>query len=281
MEEPTHLEINLPEVNLRALSWGNLNSPLVVALHGFPDTALTWRHLGPHLAAAGYRVVAPYTRGYAPSGPARDGRYDVAALAEDAIAIREQLAPGEPALLVGHDWGGITAQALAADPNQPFERVVCLAIPPIWALSAHTQKYPRASLLPLLGQLRKSWYIGFNQLPGLPESFAEPLIRRLWKTWSPGYDATTELPEVMAALATPEHRAAIFGYYRALRRVRTEAWMDRPVIPIRHLHGANDGCFSPALSRNAGSEEIANTGHFLHLEAPAIVNEIILESLRG
>ena len=47
------------------------DGPLVVALHGFPDTAWTWRHLGPHLAARGLRVVAPFLRGYAPSGLGR------------------------------------------------------------------------------------------------------------------------------------------------------------------------------------------------------------------
>lgn len=280
MHQPCRLEFKLPEVDLVALAWGDPTGKLALALHGFPDTAHTWRHLGPELADAGYFLVAPFTRGYAPSGVASDGTYDIAALARDAVSLRNRIAPGEPAVLIGHDWGGLTGQALAADPERPFERVVSLAIPPIWAMSKQTRDHPLSQLLPLVGQMRRSWYIGFNQLPVLPEQLAQPLVRRLWKAWSPGYDATTDLTEVMSAMPTPEHRSAVFGYYRALRRVSPDAaWLQLPVVPTLYLHGANDGCFSPTLSRTAGSIETAGTGHFLHLEKPEEVNSAVLDFL--
>ena len=65
--EPEVVPIGLSTV-VFAPCLGSDDGPLVVALHGFPDTAWTWRHLGPHLAARGLRVVAPFLRGYAPSG---------------------------------------------------------------------------------------------------------------------------------------------------------------------------------------------------------------------
>ena len=65
---PRSSRSSCPAVRLSCLAWGPADGPLVVALHGFPDTAWTWRHLGPHLAARGMRVVAPFLRGYAPSG---------------------------------------------------------------------------------------------------------------------------------------------------------------------------------------------------------------------
>ena len=71
-------------VRLSCLAWGPAGGPLVVALHGFPDTAWTWRHLGPHLAARGHRVVAPFLRGYAPSDLPADGCHHVGALMADA-----------------------------------------------------------------------------------------------------------------------------------------------------------------------------------------------------
>ena len=57
--------------------------PLALCLHGYPDSAYTWRHLLPELAAAGYRAVAPFMRGYSPTSTAPDGRYQVGVLGVD------------------------------------------------------------------------------------------------------------------------------------------------------------------------------------------------------
>jgi pimeloyl-ACP methyl ester carboxylesterase len=81
---------------------GPADGPLAVALHGFPDTAWTWRYLGPHLAGLGWRVVAPFLRGYAPSGLASS--YHVGALAADAVALHRELGGDDRTVLVGHDW---------------------------------------------------------------------------------------------------------------------------------------------------------------------------------
>ena|SRR5438093_13743449 len=61
--------------------------PLVLCLHGFPDNAYTYRYLLPVLAAAGFRGVAPFMRGYAPTTAAPDGRYQSVLLAQDAVAL--------------------------------------------------------------------------------------------------------------------------------------------------------------------------------------------------
>ncbi|MES4793201.1 MAG: alpha/beta hydrolase, partial [Chloroflexota bacterium] len=90
------------------------DGPLALLLHGFPDTAHTWRHLLPELAAAGFRVVAPWMRGYAPSSLAPDDCYQSGALGADAIALHEALGGDTDAVLVGHDWGAVAAYAAAA-----------------------------------------------------------------------------------------------------------------------------------------------------------------------
>src|SRR5688572_24137197 len=79
---------------------------LVLLLHGFPDHAPTFRHQLSALAKAGYRAVAPYLRGYAPTDPAPDGCYMTAAAADDAAGIIDALGGGS-AHVVGHDWGAV------------------------------------------------------------------------------------------------------------------------------------------------------------------------------
>ena len=206
----TELRIDLPQVSLAALTWGPEDGPLAVLLHGFPDTAHTWRHLGPALAAEGWRVVAPFMRGYAPSEVPSDGRVDDAALVSDVLGIHRVLGGGDDAVLVGHDWGAIATNALASHEDNPFAKLVVMAVPPLTAIS------PGKALRVLPRQLRNSWYILFNQVPRLPERSYERLVRKLWRDWSPGYDGTEDVEHVLAAMATPENRRAVIGYYRAL-----------------------------------------------------------------
>ncbi|HEX2892558.1 MAG TPA: alpha/beta hydrolase [Marmoricola sp.] len=282
--------IALPQLSLSALTWGPESGPLAVLLHGFPDTAHTWRHLGPALADAGWRVVAPFSRGYAPSDVPADRSGHVAALMADAVAVHEVLGGGPEAILIGHDWGAITANALAAHADSPFARVVAMAVPPLASLRSArvTRVLPR--------QLRNSWYIGFNQLPRLPERHLDRLVSRLWRDWSPGYDATEDLRHLAAALPDRAHRTAVVGYYRALaspfpppRQYRrwAGAEMRLPVVPTLYLHGADDGCLDPRLAEVAAANLPATTevhvmpdaGHFLHLEQPEETGRKVLAFL--
>src|SRR5580765_2003658 len=81
------------------------SGPLALCLHGFPDSAHTWRHLMPMLAEAGFHAVAPFMRGYAPTAVPADGRYQTGVLGLDAIALHEALGGGQPGVVIGHDWG--------------------------------------------------------------------------------------------------------------------------------------------------------------------------------
>lgn len=279
------LTLSLPHVRLDALAWGPPDGRLVVALHGFPDTAHSWRHLGPHLADRGFRVVAPHTRGYAPSAVPADGCFHVAALMADAAAVHAALDGGDDAVLVGHDWGAITAHALGAHERSPYARVVAMSVPPLTTMGG---RGPRV----LARQARHSWYVAFHQLPFLPERLLDREVRRLWRDWSPGYDAAADLPHVLAALAEPAHRSAAVGYYRAIRspwRVPPayadwkRTWDGTPTVPTLYLHGADDGCLDPAFAEGleerlpAGSRvaTVPGAGHFLQVERPEAVNELV------
>jgi pimeloyl-ACP methyl ester carboxylesterase len=93
------------------------SGPLALCLHGFPDTAWTWQHLLPALAGAGFRAVAPFTRGYAPTGIPADGAYQAGALVADAVALHQVLGGDGDAVLIGHDWGPRPATARPRSPR--------------------------------------------------------------------------------------------------------------------------------------------------------------------
>ena len=83
---------------------GTTHGPLALCLHGFPDSAYTWRYLLPELGQAGYHAVAPFSRGYAPTDVPPDG-HEVGALARDANALHGVLGGDGDAVIIGHDWG--------------------------------------------------------------------------------------------------------------------------------------------------------------------------------
>ena len=202
-------------VHANDLDFGLLEAgsgPLALCLHGFPDTAHTWRHLLPDLAGAGFRAVAPFMRGYAPTAVPADGAYQLGALIADAVALHEVLGGGGDAVLIGHDWGAEAAYGAAAHAPGRWRRLVTLGVPP-------------ASLDPVLfgdyQQLKRFFYLFLFRDPA---GFAEALVAgdgmsfldRLWHDWSPGYDAGQDLARVKESLREPANLAAAIGYYRAV-----------------------------------------------------------------
>ncbi len=284
------IEIDLEHVRLSALTWGPAGGPLALLLHGFPDSAHTWRHLGPVLAERGWRVVAPFTRGYAPSGIPTDGRVDIGALMDDAVGVHEALGADRSAVLVGHDWGALTAHGLAAHRDSPFGRIVAMAVPPLSALPLSAT----SRLLP--GQARRSWYIGFNQLPFAPERSLDRLVPKLWRDWSPAYDATLDVATTLEALPDLAHRRTAIDYYRQLARPvrvparyrRWQAALTGPaLVPVLYLHGRDDGCMTARFAELARTRVPVDTevriieraGHFLNVERPEEVADQVVQFL--
>ncbi|MEZ0054408.1 pimeloyl-ACP methyl ester carboxylesterase [Mycobacterium sp. MAA66] len=287
------LNLQLPRLRMSALAWGPADGRLVLCLHGFPDSAHSWRRLGPLLAAAGYRVVAPFMRGYAPTEIPVDGDYHVGALVSDVLDLHEALGGGADAVLVGHDWGAFASNAVAAYPNSPFRTVISMAVPPLAAMSQARFGVLRTAKMSLI-QLRMSWYIMYFQLPGAPERTLHRVIPRLWQDWSPrGADVDEDVATTLAALPTAAHRAAAVGYYRALVRPGSvdPAYADfgaylraLPLIPILYLHGEQDGAMQVGYTEQlldvlpSGSvvQTIAGAGHFVQVDQAAAVGDAIL-----
>ncbi len=295
MTEPQWLDVTTPAGQLRALTWGPADAPVALCLHGFPDTAYGWRKVAPQLVNAGWRVVAPFMRGYAPSSLASDGSYHVGALMDDALRVLDATGPTGRDVFIGHDWGAIAGAGLAAMPDSPFTKAVIMSVPPSAAFRP-LRKVPEvgrlAALLPR--QVRRSWYIMYFQLPWLPERSSASVVPRLWRDWSPGYRADEDLRHVDDAIGAPERWRAALGYYRAMvRNSRPPAqyaelhqhWLSAPRLPTLYLHGTDDGCATPqyahwverVLPDGSESAIVEGAGHFLQLDQPDVVARHIVD----
>lgn len=294
MTEPEVLDLRLPNLRMSALAWGPADGRLVLCLHGFPDSAHSWRYVAPLLAAAGHRVVAPFMRGYAPTEVPVDGDYHVGALMSDVLNLHAALGGAADAVLVGHDWGAFASNALAAYPDSPFQTVISMAVPPLAAISEARFGVARTVQMSAI-QLRMSWYILYFQLPGLPERTLDRVIPRLWHDWSPaGIDVGDDVALALAALPTAAHRAAAVGYYRAFVQPGGSAYADLtaytralPVVPLLYLHGEQDGAMQVGYADQlqdklpAGSvvQRVTDAGHFVQVDQPAAVAGAILNYL--
>ena len=239
--------------------------PLVLLLHGFPDTARSWDDLRPRLAAKGYRAVSPWMRGYAPSGiPERDA--DVETLARDALGLIAALGE-ERAIVVGHDWGGVAAYAAASLEPARVAKLFVVGIP-----------HP-ATLKATPARVWKVRHFLAFKMPGAARRFARgdfAALPRLIKRWSPAWDVPAEeLAPVRASFADPRSLDAALGYYRALR-LRPERFLRAPIqVPTVVFAGLDDDIITPADYR-AGERMFAagyaveemRGGHFMHREHP-------------
>jgi pimeloyl-ACP methyl ester carboxylesterase len=273
------LQVQLPTHTVDVLEWGRPDGRLIVALHGFPDTAWTWRRVAPLLADSGLRVAAPFLRGYAPSGIPADGDYSVRALAGDAVALHGLLGGDDHSVLLGHDWGAITTNAVAADPASPYGRHVSMAVPPMSLMNPTRDRFATWTAA-IVRQPVHSWYIAYNQVPGLAERHFEWLVARLWRSWSPGYDATEDLALLRDAVPDRAHAHAAVSYYRALLGGGVRPALADPVHPLLCLHGTQDRCLEPGLARIAArsvpTTMVPGAGHFLQLEQPSAVAAEVL-----
>ena len=284
---PVEFTVAARGVDFHCLSLGD--GPLALCLHGFPDSPRSWLPLMTRLADAGFRAVAPYMRGYAPTSIPADGCYQTAALSADAVALHDALGGTSDAVIIGHDWGAPATYGAALLAPDRWRRVVGMAVPPGGAMGV--------AFVTNLEQLKRSWYMFFFQ-HGLSDLVvgANDLayIDMLWNDWSPGFDGASALAATKDALRAPENLAAALGYYRAtlgdgkkdpaLAELQARMGSEVPTQPLLYLHGVNDGCigrevaeFAAATSpANVDVRFVADAGHFLQLEQSNVVADHVL-----
>ena len=271
---------------------GPQEGDVVVLLHGWPQDRTAWHSVAPRLADAGLRVLAPDLRGYSPGArPGHHLDYVITEIVGDVTALLDEVG-AERAHVVGHDWGGALAWAIAAREPDRVETLTVLSTPSPAGMAAGMRTGD---------QLKHSWYMALFALPVLPvlvfRLFAQQILERIG------------MPRDRAAhdarrLKTPGAAEGTFAWYRAAlsptliwRKRRSKGGprrsVHRRVIPTAYVWGTKDPAFGEVatqhtveqLRRRAGDQpELAiirplETGHWLMETHPEVVADVVLERI--
>ncbi len=267
----------------------------VILLHGFPDDPHCYDDVAPPLAAAGYRVLVPWLRGYGPTrflhaDTPRSGQQ--AALGCDLRDFMQALGI-ERAVLAGYDWGGRAACIVAALWPERVRGLVSITGYNIQSIATANRPASAAQELRYWYQ----WYFHTERgRAGLRQNRRD-ICRLLWQLWSPNYrfdEATYERTAV--SFDNPDFVDVVIQSYRhryanapgdpALESVEQQLATCPPItIPTINLHGEADGVTPPAPTDRDASNFTAqyqrrvlpHAGHFLPREAPKSVVQAIME----
>ena len=284
-EVGTHRRVVVNGVGLHVVEAGE--GPPVVMLHGFPEFWYSWRHQIPALAAAGYRAVAPDLRGYNESDkPPGVASYRSDKLVGDVAGLIEHLG-SRPAVVVGHDWGGVIAWLLVMRWPDLVRGLVVLNAP-------HPATFLRE--LPHARQFLRSWYMFVFQLPWFPEAMLRfqnfGMLGHTLRAQPQHAGAFTpeDVRRYKLALAKPGALTAAINYYRAAFRYRREAEQSfRPVrAPALVIWGERDSYLNPhvldglpAWAPDARIVRLPDASHWVQNDEPDTVNRLLADFLNG
>lgn len=264
---------------------GERGQPLVILLHGFPDVWQGWHLQIAPLVAAGYRVVAPNQRGYGKSDKPRGASaYDLDLLAEDVRALADSEG-ADRFHVVGHDWGGIIAWWVAAQFPKRVAQLVSLNAPHPGVFFPYLLRHPT--------QWLKSWYIGFFQLPWLPEALLSrnnyrPLFRGVVGTSQPGVFDESDRSLLVANWSEPGALTAMLNYYRAVVRRSSRTLQRRIEPPTLIVMSDRDPALEPglataslALCERGQIAWLPGAAHWVQREEADQVTKLLIEFLQA
>ena len=257
---------------------------VAILLHGFPESRFSWRHQIPLLAALGWRVIAPDLRGYGESSrPPRKSDYAIGHLVEDVAALFEACG-ARKRLLAGHDWGAAIAWAFALDRRLPLDGLVIMNVPHPAVLARVMKASWRQPL--------RSWYMGFFQLPRLPEAMMTAQGARAIGQAFVGMavDKSRFPPEVTDVYRRnaliPGAMTAMINYYRANTAMLGRWGATPPVIEVPTLMIWGEADSALGIENTEGYEpyvrdftlhRLPGVSHWVQQEAPETVNAILSE----
>lgn len=256
------------------------SGPLVVLIHGFPDTPHTWDGIAARLNDAGYRTVAPWLRGYHPDTIVAGRGYDALAIGNDPIRLLDALGE-QSGVLVGHDWGASTVYGAANLAPERVRAIVPIAI-------------PHPSLLKMSPKV--AWdvrHFAALRLPWAERSTARQdfkYVDTLYRRWSPNWSGPVRdmcVTNVKACFAEPSSLHAALEWYCALS-LKPPKVLARPP-QVRGLVVGGTADISPpelfvrtaeALPQPSVSFIVEGAGHWPHREGEDQFVDALLAFLR-
>jgi pimeloyl-ACP methyl ester carboxylesterase len=238
--------------------------PVVVLLHGFPDTPHGWESTRRALNGGGYRTIVPYLRGYHPDTIVPGRAYGGREITEDATRLLDAV-DAEQAVLVGHDWGAAIAYRAAALAPERVRAICAVAIPHPRLLARSPGLLWRGRHFVTLRLPSASWLTRRKDF-----AYLDTLMRRWAPNWS-GPEREQSLAEVKRCFADPQVLRAALGYYRDV-----SLGEDLPAIaqPALVVGGTTDIIEAQAFTRSPevfeGPCEVLiceGAGHWPHREA--------------
>lgn len=273
------IEIVVNKLTFDARAAGPKDGPLVLLLHGFPQTSSQYRRQLTALGAAGYRAVAPDQRGYSPRArPTEVAAYGILNLAQDVLQMADALGHDE-FHLVGHDWGGGIAWTVARFYPQRVLSLLMLSTPHPDAMNAELSK-------PDSCQTRASGY--FDSFVG---SDALSYLRGMGTGSQLGFECTSQedLNEYLKLISDDAALTAALNWYRA--NVKNRKFDAPPIgsvsVPTRYLWGAEDTAFCREAAEGTAAyvsgdyhfEVVPKVGHWITDCAADVVTEQLLAHL--
>lgn len=273
-------------VRLHVVQAGPAAGPLVILLHGFPEFWYGWKGQIGALAEAGCWVWAPDQRGYNLSDkPVGIDACNLDTLVADVIGLMDA-AGREKAVVVGHDWGAAVAWWTAVSFPERVERLVVLNVPHPVVMKRFALRNP--------GQLLRSWYIGFFQLPWLPEAILSArngaaLARTLRRSSRPGTFTKEVIAHYKIAWSQPGAIRAMVNWYRAaLRKPTVPRHSIRVTVPTLLIWGVRDqflkrdmAQLSLDLCDNGRVVYLEEATHWVQHEEAQRVNELIIDEVNA
>lgn len=259
---------------------GPIDGPVIVALHGFPQTATSLTALTAVLNARGYRTVAPDQRGYSPGArPSGRRAYRVSELVGDVVALVDAIGRG-PVHLVGHDWGAMVAWSMASTRPELVRTMVTVSVP-------HPSAYVRSLLTS--NQLVRSYYMVLFQIPMLPERLlrARPaLLDGLLVKSGMSQDA---IARVHSEIVDGGALTGAMNWYRAVLSL-APSMVSVPVeVPVTHVWSTGDTALSRRGAELSGRHVVGDyrlaviegASHWLPEERPAELAELISDRVES
>src|ERR1700712_5501510 len=271
-----------PTLTFDALTAGEAGAPLVLLLHGFAESMHCWRAQVAALAGAGYRAVAPSQRGYSPGArPAVSdtSNYHIERLMEDAMAIVAASGYRDHRFhLVGHDWGGSIAWALADRFPQRLASVTVLSRP-------HPNAFNRALQMPDGDQAHRSRHHKAFLEPGAADVVLADNTKWLRDRLAAGGGPAAASEQHLSVIGNKAAMEAALTWYRARGAIRTPLGPIR--VPTLYIWGDADDTVGRVAAEGTVDfiaapyrfEVLPGVGHFAADQAAERVSELMLEHL--